>query len=178
MLNYEQEKHKVFISYYHKDDQAYKDIFVRDCGHLFINKSVNDGDINTDVSTEYVKKLIQSEDYLAGASVAIVLCGINTKKRRHVDWEIYGGLSKKLSGYAGLIGILLPSFPLLSNGNYLYENLPSRLADNVKTSFASVYTWNSLNTDIVKNIIDEAFQKRTQNNLIDNSRLQMKYNIL
>ncbi len=177
--NWQNEKHKVFVSFYHKDDQGYKDAFEKAFGHLFINKSVQEGDINTDVSTEYIKRLIQSSDYLRDASVTIVLCGLNTKKRKHVDWEISGALDKKLSGYSGLIGILLPEISLSSEGNYSYSDIPSRLADNVKTKYAKIYTWNWLCSDSnrVKEAIDDAFNQRTNDNLIDNSRTQMLSNL-
>lgn len=170
-------KRKVFISYYHHDDQAYKDAFERTFGHLFINKSVQNGDINTDVSTEYIKRLIQSPDFLADASVLIVLCGPNTKGRKHVDWEISGALNTKLNGCSGVVGILLPQIPL--NGrNYDYDSLPPRLADNVKSGYAAVHLWNEItsNANFVNDAIEAAFLKRSQSQLIDNTRLQMARN--
>ncbi len=56
-------RHKVFISYYHKDDQHYRNRFEQLFGHIFINKSVELGDIDADLSTEYIKRLIQ-ENYI------------------------------------------------------------------------------------------------------------------
>src|SRR5438067_1486452 len=106
------EKHKNFISYYHKDDEAYRTAFERAFGHLFIGKSVSPGDIDPDNSAQYVKRLIL-ESYITDASVVTVLVGPNTKKRKHVDWEIAAGLNRKAGGYSGLIGILLPSVQLL-----------------------------------------------------------------
>jgi hypothetical protein len=170
-------KHKVFTSYYHYDDQWYKNKFIELFGHLFIDKSVEDGDISTDISDEYIKRLIQDDDFLADASVEIVLCGPNTRKRKHVDWEIYGALHKKLDGYSGLVGILLPEFPMSNSNTYNRSDLPERLADNVKTGFAKIYTWQSLNSSFVADIIEDAFIRRTKSELIDNSRSQMKYNL-
>ncbi len=170
-------KHKVFTSYYHYDDQWYKDKFIELYGHLFIDKSVGEGDISTDVSSEYIKRLIQDDDYLADASVVVVLCSPDTKRRKHVDWEIYGALSKKLDGYSGLVGILLPEFPLSNSNTYNYADLPPRLADNVKTGFAKIYTWDYLTSGTVVNVINEAYDGRTKSNLIDNSRTQMSYNV-
>jgi MTH538 TIR-like domain (DUF1863) len=170
--------HKLFISYYHKDDQRYRDYFESRFRHLFISKSVQPGDICSDVSTEYIKHLIQ-DDYLDDASVIGVLIGPNTRGRKHVDWEISAALNKKVGGYSGLFGILLPTFPLLGNGNYRYEDIPPRLADNVKSGFAAVYTWTSLCSDplSVKNAIQLAFDSRiNKEKLIDNSRLQMQKN--
>ena len=51
-------RHKTFVSYYHKADQAYRDAFEKVFGHLFIGKSVQPGDISTDVSADYIKRLI------------------------------------------------------------------------------------------------------------------------
>ncbi|MBI3618967.1 TIR domain-containing protein [Candidatus Peregrinibacteria bacterium] len=169
---------KVFISYYHNDDQAYKNWFVQNFGNLFINKSVEFGDINTDVSTDYIKHLIQSDDFLADASVLIVLCGLNTWGRKHVDWEIAGALSSKVGGCSGVMGILLPSYQLLPNGNYQYENVPPRLADNIKTGYAEMHLWNTVCASFqsITNAIESVFNKRTQTNLITNSRLQMQRN--
>ena len=50
-MNYyknDSEKHNVFISYYHKGNQKYRDEFETLFGHLFINKSVEEGDIDSD----------------------------------------------------------------------------------------------------------------------------------
>lgn len=65
-------QHKVFISYYHKDDQYYRNRFEELFGDLFISKSVEPGDIDTDVSTEYIKRLIQ-QNYITDTSVLVVL---------------------------------------------------------------------------------------------------------
>lgn len=176
---YNSNKHKLFISYYHYDDQWYKDYFEQRFGHLFINKSVRSGDINTDISTEYIKRLIQSEDYLADASVVMVLCGPNTKYRKHVDWEISGALNNKVNGCSGLMGILLPEFPRLSNGNYRYDDLPNRLTDNVKSGYASVYDWQWLCSDEnnVVSAVNNAYDMKCKTSLIFNSRLQMHRNV-
>ena len=61
-------RHKTFVSYYHKADQAYRDAFEKVFGHLFIGKSVQPGDISTDVSADYIKRLIL-EGYITDASV-------------------------------------------------------------------------------------------------------------
>ncbi|GIX40489.1 MAG: hypothetical protein KatS3mg129_0222 [Leptospiraceae bacterium] len=94
-------RHKVFINYYHKEDEYYRNRFEELFGHLFINRSVKPGDIDTDVSTEYIKRLIQ-EDYISDISVLVVLVGSKTYCRKHVDWEISAALMKKVGGYSGL----------------------------------------------------------------------------
>ena len=146
-------RHKVFTSYYHHDDQWYKNKFIELFGHLFIDKSVGDGEISTDVSTEYIKRLIQDDDYLADASVTVVLCGPNTKKRKHVDWEISAGLNKKVGGYSGLLGIHLPTHPDYGKDKYNSDNIPARLADNLKTKFAKIIDWTESEETIKKQIL-------------------------
>ena len=56
-------KHKVFVSYYHTDDQAYRNIFEQKLGHLFISNSVNPGDIDSGSIYHCVKRLITRRLY-------------------------------------------------------------------------------------------------------------------
>ena len=181
-------RHNVFISYHHANDQTYKEKFVQYFQNCFIDKSVHMGEYAEDLSTEYVKRLIR-EEKLTNSSVIVVLVGAETYKRKHVDWEISAGLSCMAGGYSGLIGILLPSYytsienyALLPN-QYFPATLPPRLLDNVKTGFASLYTWNNLfmrdshGYPILCSWLDMAFNKKyTHSHLINNSRLQYANN--
>ena len=172
-------RHKIFVSYYHFADQGYRDAFERAFGHLFISKSVQPGGISTDVSTEYIKRLIL-EDYITDASVLVVLVSSKTRCRKHVDWEISAALNKKVGGYSGLIGVLLPDVSLTPNGHYRYESLPARLADNARSGFAKIYTWNSLisSEHNVRTAIQTAFDARVSLSYkIDNSRAQFYRNL-
>jgi len=163
-------KHKVFISYYHYDDQYYRDFFEKLFGHLFINKSVEPGDIDTDVSTEYIKRLIQ-QNYITDSSVLIVLVGAKTYCRKHVDWEISAALNKKVGGYSGLFGLCLPEHPDY-NKNYHEDIVPARLVDNITTGYANFYDWTE-NEDTIKIRFDIAFEARIKDaDKIDNSRPQ------
>ncbi len=171
-------RHKTFISYYHKDDQYYKNEFERRFGHVLLNKSVSDGEIDTDLSTNYIKRLIQ-KGYITDTSVLVVLIGPNTHCRKHVDWEISAALNKKVGGYSGLIGILLPEFRLTVDGKYNYKDIPPRLADNVESGYATVYTWDWVcaGESRIKKAVEDAFQNRVnKSSLIDNSRVQFKNN--
>ena len=171
-------QHKVFISYYHRDDNYYRRQFEKLFGDIFINRSVQLGDIDTDDSDEYIKRLIQ-ENYITDTSALIVLVGPKTYCRKHVDWEISAALNKKVGGYSGLLGILLPNFQLTPDDKYRYEDIPPRLADNVKTGYAKVYTWSWVcaNESRIKEAVEEAFQARIDKaDKIDNSREQFKYN--
>lgn len=170
-----EEKHKVFISFYHHDDELYKEEIERLFGDRMISKSVQDGEYDPDDSDEYVKRLIR-EDKISDSSVVVVLCGPNTWRRKHVDWEIYAGLRKSVNGASGLVGVLLPEFPLTSDNKYHYEDLPARLADNVKSKYTEVYSWSYFKSRF-DSIIQEAFDNRKKlADRADNSRSQMKRN--
>lgn len=168
-------KHKVFLSYYHKDDQHYKNEFERIFGHLFISKSVGIGDIDSDVSTEYIKKLIQ-QDYVRDCSVLIVLLGPKTHCRKHVDWEISAALNMKVSGYSGVVGILLPTHPDYQKPNYQPDNVPARLLDNNRSGYAKIHDWPTTFESLTA-IIERSFQSRvTDSDKIENGRIQLVNN--
>lgn len=168
-------RHKVFVSYYHEDDQYYRNRFEELFGHLFINKSVNPGDIETDLSTEYIKRLIQL-GYITDTSVILVLVGKKTYCRKHVDWEISAALNKKVGGYSGLLGLLLPARRDYGKDTYDADTVPPRLVDNLKTGYAKLYDWTETATTI-KRRIEDVFQARVDRaDKIDNSRLQFRYN--
>lgn len=175
MYNYYTKRHKVFISYYHHDDQYYKNYIDKYLSSRIINKSVVAGEYDSDNSDEYIKRLIR-EDKISDSSVVVVLVGPNTRKRKHIDWEIYAGLSASVNGSSALIGIMLPTLKQAENGGYYYSALPDRLSDNIRSGYAQWYTWDYA----IKNfdsIIEDAFKNRIQNKgKIDNSRLQMKRN--
>lgn len=169
------EKHKVFVSYYHKDDQKYKESFEEMFGDMFILKSVNEGDIDSDNNDEYIKQLIR-KDFISDASVLIVLVGPNTLKRKHVDWEIYAALDKKAKGYSGLISLHLPNHPDYKNDKYNTGNIPKRLADNLKSGYAKIRDWTE-SRDAINKMVETAFQDRVdESDKIDNSSPQMKQN--
>lgn len=75
-------KHKVFVSFYHKDDQKYKDYIDKYLSGNIINKSVSDGEYDPDNCDEYIKRLIR-EDKVSDASVVeklliLISCGITS----------------------------------------------------------------------------------------------------
>ncbi|MDH7552614.1 MAG: TIR domain-containing protein [Spirochaetota bacterium] len=144
-------------------------------GHLFISKSVEPGDIDTDVSTEYIKRLIQ-QNYIKDTSVLVVLVGLKTWGRKHVDWEISAALNKKVGGYSVLLGLCLPTHPDYGKDKYNPDIVPPRLVDNLKSGNAKFYDWTEDEFKI-KKWIEEAFQVRIDKvDKIDNSREQFKNN--
>jgi hypothetical protein len=169
-------RHKVFISYYHDDDQYYRNRFEQLFGYLFISKSVEPGDINTDVSTEYIKCLIK-ENYISDSSIILVLVGKRTWGRKHVDWEISAGLDRRVGEhYAGLLGLCLPTHPDYSSDKFNPAIVPPRLVDNIHSGYAKFYNWTESESSI-KNWIEDAFEARVSRaDKIDNSRLQFDNN--
>lgn len=168
--------HKTFVSYYHKDDQDYREKFENLFGDLVVSKCVEDGDIDPDNSAEYTKQLIQ-KGYLSDTTVLVVLVGPNTKHRKHIDWEISGALNYKVGdGYAGLIGILLPTHPDYGKETYNPNNLPKRLAANVKSGYAKLYDWTE-NRKTMQDRIEKAFERRSESDKIENKSIpQMQRN--
>lgn len=78
------EKRKVFISFHHADEW-YRNEFNRLWGDQFIGTDVKLGDIDTENSEDYTKRLIQV-DHIVNSSVVVALYGTHTRKRKHVDW--------------------------------------------------------------------------------------------
>lgn len=161
-------KHRLFISYYHEDEN-YRNKFEEMFGDLFINASVKYGEIDDSLSEEYIKRVIR-EKHISNSTVLVVLVGPKTFCRKHVDWEIYAGLYKN----AGLIGLILPNHNDFNKKTWTVNYYPPRLEDNLKTSYAKLYHWTE-NYKTMLNIINDAFNNRNPN-LKDNSRIQMKYN--
>lgn len=168
-------KHKTFVSYYHKDDQEERNKFENLFSDLIVSKSVEEGDIDSDNSNNYIKRLIQS-DYLIDTTVLVVLIGPKTKCRMHIDWEISAAISARVGGYSGLIGILLPNHPDFGfDKKYNSDNLPNRLAANLESGYAKLYDWTD---DRVKmqQYIDEAFSNKNNTEKIRNTIPQMSKN--
>lgn len=163
-------KRKTFVSYYHKDDQTYRERFERLFGDLIVSKSVEKDDIDSDNSDEYIKQLIQ-KDYLADTTVLVVLIGPKTKCRKHVDWEIAGAISSRVGGNSGLIGILLPSHPDYGEGkSYNAENLPKRLAANLTSGYAKLYDWTE-DRVLMQKRIEDAFAGKSEIDKIRNKSI-------
>lgn len=181
--------HKVFISYHHANDQQYKDelVDIAEKSQMFIDASVDTGDIPDDMADESIRKKIRDE-YLRDSTVTIVLVGTETKNRKHVDWEIYssmydGTVNKK----SGIVVIMLPgtnaSLITASHGQEernLYPNnewtsvdsraeyerrypsMPDRLIDNLlkREAMISVLPWRKVG--VVQDIIEMAFRDRAK----------------
>ena len=156
--------HKVFVSYYHDEDQEYKDKFEKMCRDVIVSKSIQSGDIDTDTNTERVMQRIRDE-YLKDSTVTVVLIGQHTWQRKYVDWEIYSSLRLTPSKLrSGLLVILLPTRQDYNKAEYDYCTVPPRLYyNNLKNNnpepYAYVYQWTNKPSDI-QNWIEKAYSVR------------------
>mgnify|MGYP000877133488 CR=1 FL=1 len=158
------QRHKVFVSYHHDNDQAYRDKFEKLFAakhEIFVPKSVQIGDIDPYLPPETIRQKIRDQ-YLQESTVTVVLIGSQTWQRKHVDWEIGSSIREtKYNSRSGLIGILLPSYTKPNPGEYNQYTIPPRLNDNIKCKFAEIYDWNT-NPDVVQRWIHDAFLRRSK----------------
>ena len=168
-------KHKIFLSFHNVDiewKKKFEKLF-QDQADVIVSRSVQDGDIQEGIKTETVRQKIRDE-YLRESTVTIVLIGKKTWQRKHVDWEI--GSSLRQTAYnkrSGLLGILLPDFPL-QNGKYDPHIILPRLHDNVPHGYAEVYEWCD-DPHMIKQWIHTAFLRKDKF-LPTNSRAQFGKN--
>ena len=159
-------RHKVFVSYHHENDQAYRNLFeglFSNVHDIMVSKSVQIGDIAPNLKTDTIRQKVRDE-YLRDSTETVVLIGAETWKRKHVDWEI--GASTRETEYnprSGLLGILLPTYPRPHGepNNYFPYTIPPRLHDNIECEFATIYNWNN-NPNLVQSWIHEAFDRRNK----------------
>lgn len=157
--------HKVFVSYHHDNDQAYRNNFenILSNAGIAVVRSVQMGDIDPDNDTDTVRRIIR-EQFLSDSTVTIVLVGTETWKRKHVDWEIsYSLRETSISQRSGLVGIVLPTHPAFYAQTYDPNSVPPRLHDNVECRYAKIYKWTTSPSEI-QDIIHDAFENRYRTN--------------
>lgn len=157
-------KHKVFVSYHHKGDQAYYNAFSQqfhDAYNVIYDASV-ERIIDSD-NVDYVMQKIR-DDYITGSSCTIVLVGAQTWGRRYVDWEIKSTLDKEHA----LIGVQLPSLPVDPTNRMV--TVPPRLADNIASGFAVWIHWDVITFGAARLEQCIAAAKSHSTSLISNSR--------
>ena len=184
--------HRVFISYHHENDQCYKNYLVNIGSQykIFLNYSVDTGDISDYLSDEAIREKIRDE-YLRDSTVTIVLVGLETKGRKHVDWEIYSSMiDGKVNKKSGILVANLPStepeysiyaahsgeketvYPEINRWETIssraeyerrYPYLPDRIIDNLLKAGTkvSVTNWSKISKpSILKFLVDATFQDR------------------
>ena len=184
--------HKVFISYHHKNDQAHKNALIEFGKHfgVFIDKSVDTGDISENLSDQAIREKIRDE-YLRDSTVTVLLVGTETKLRKHVDWEIYSSMfDGRRNKKSGILVINLPStgcteYFTVAHGDdekrlvypdvkswmsvndraeyeRRYPHLPQRIVDNLLApkAYISVVPWERLSAQKLEFFINATFDKR------------------
>ncbi len=169
--------HRTFISYHHANDQYYKDeLLAFNAVHgIFIDHSVDTGDVSDNLNDAQIRELIRDE-YLRDSTVTILLAGKETKKRKHVDWEIYSSMHDgKINKRSGVLVINLPnvncpyfttrhshekekvypdttdwiSIDTRAEYESRYPHMPARIIDNLVREEAkvSVVNWDRIEND-------------------------------
>lgn len=199
-------KHRVFISYYHQDDQFYKDELLRQNSsfNLFEDYSVHENEIDDTGKTDETIRQIIRDQYIKDATILILLCGLNTAKRKHIDWELHAAMfNTDNNPKMGIIAVNLPGtkqwvrahsdeekeLVLPGNNSWVatstrkdfeeeYPYMPSRIIDNFVANVPiSVVNWDRIsnNPDVFRILIDNAY-KRKWTNQYDHSALLRRYN--
>src|SRR5690606_31609056 len=109
-------KHEVFISYHHENDQEAKELLIKMNSQfdLFDGYSVREGDIDDDLEPETIRRIIR-DHYIKEATVLLLLCGVETKLRKHIDWEINAAMfNTEKNPRMGILVINLLSIPTQS----------------------------------------------------------------
>jgi len=69
----------------------------------------------------------------------------------------------------------LPTHPDYGRDSYFPNNLPKRLAANLKSGYAKLYDWTT-DRVVLQNWIEDAFTRREDDDKIVNNILQMQKN--
>ena len=196
---------KVFISYYHKDAQQYKDALVdsNETYQMFVDNSVDTGDIDDEYLTDEEIRVKIRDEYIKDSDVLILLCGKNSKHRKHIDWELHAAMYK--SPIKDPIPILVINLPdcsnacrknneregqIIENGektvwvsldNYSefkrsYPDLPERLLKSLanKKTPITIVNWKTLTLGQIKELVEFSYQRRNQYEYDDSDRLRRK----
>lgn len=182
--------HKVFISYHHSNDQKYKEALVAfgERYSIFVDRSVDTGDIPDSWTDEQIRREIRDR-YLRDSTVTVVLVGTETRRRKHVDWEIHSSMyDGSVNKRSGIVVINLPGvsdyfrapygdqekrllYPNVSSWTTIneraeyerrYPYMPSRIIDNLMKSDVkiSVAPWERINGSTLEFLIEAAFRNR------------------
>ena len=155
---------------------------------IFVDQSVDTGDISDRLPDQRIREKIRDQ-YLRDSSVTIVLVGAQTKRRKHIDWEIYSSMiDGEVNKKSGIIVINVPS---IDNGSVLaghgedkkvivypecwtwqswsgraelearFPYMPSRVIDSlVNGAKISVTRWSVLDVDKLRFLVDAAYKDR------------------
>ncbi|WJG70193.1 TIR domain-containing protein [Spiroplasma ixodetis] len=169
---------KIFISYHHLREQEEKNQLaelIKKYGNYLNIKdmSVERGDIEPTWSHNKIAKTIR-QNHLKDTTITILILGIHTKCRQHIDWEIeaslnkYGSLNrrKKINSF---IILLTADFIKKAKTNCNFnitcdysslitkENAGQRIYETVINKHAIIATYDEIFSDIIilKNLLDK-----------------------
>lgn len=152
-------RHKVFISYYHKEDQKYAERLAAMYKNSIIDKSLY-GDFGKLQNETILNKIRRG--HLKDSTVTVVLVGMHTYGRKWVDWEINASL--RPYGYRtrnGLVGIYLPH----------HSRKHFRLTDNIRSGYAVRLNWDELkHKSTLIDAVHAAWNRKKYDYLVDNRR--------
>lgn len=183
--------HKVFISYHHANDQWYKNALV-DFGKdhsIFVDRSVDTGDIPEEWTDQQIRREIRDR-HLRDSTVTIVLVGSETRRRKHIDWEIHSSMyDGSVNTRSGIVVINLPGtsdyfsapygdeekklvYPEIRSWTSInewseyklrYPYMPDLIIDNLMKSDVkiSVVPWERINVMTLEFLIEAAFRNRS-----------------
>ena len=162
-------RHKVFVSYYHHDDQEYANLLRNAYGDddVFIDRSLEQA--YEGMSNYEMMNAIRTE-HLKDSTVTIVLIGTNTYKRKWVDWEIYASLRPYGDRTRnGLLGIYIDEGAIV----------PRRWLQNINSGYATTMNWRKIICEpaLLERKIDEAYENRVYASLVRNEAERMKRNL-
>ena len=182
--------HKVFISHHHRNDRQYKEKLVEwgEKHSIFVDRSVDTGNVPDDWTDEQIRREIR-DGYLRDSTVTIVLVGRETKRRKHVDWEIYSSMyDGSVNKRSGVIVVNLPDIPGTVHAPYgeeekklypditswthideraeyerRYPYMPERIIDNLMKPDVtiSVIPWKKITGTTLAFLIEAAFHNRS-----------------
>lgn len=153
--------HRVFVSYHHANDQNKVNYLRKTYGK---NNTIVDGSLEEayeGMNDDQILYAIRTE-HLKSSTVI----GSETYKRKWIDWEInaslrpYGDIKRN-----GLLGIYLSDV----------IDTPARLQDNIDTGYAVTMKWENISWQL-ESKIQEAFDNKDKDELVDNTRLKHQRN--
>ena len=140
------------------------------------------------MTDEQIRRKIRDE-FIKNATVLVLLCGQNTKYRKHVDWEIHAAMyDSEFNPKMGIVVINLPSIHQFVRSSSdeekqlidpyatwrtiesrkefeeKYPYMPSRIIDNfVKGVPISVVDWDRIESDpsVLLKLIDNAYNRKS-----------------
>lgn len=174
---------KVYISCYNNNDREYKNKLIslnkeRNNTIFELIKSETKQYISLDPKQDGFTKWIKNK-YLRDSEVLILLVGLETKNRKHIDWEVRAIMEENALYKKGGIMIVYLDDVVNKYGNRIPRSvLPKVLAENfgTQTAFFVETTWEKLtqNYSMLEKLIDVTYGFGKMSDYIINNDIQIK----